>query len=161
MAPPPIARNKIEAAGIDWVLEQLEHGKGRSEIAAELGVSNGGLSEWLRADDDRSARVDAALIAGAEAYENQAVSVLRETYAKLEEAGTPHPHASPLASLAKELAQAAWRQAAVRDPRRYNSSRTEITGAGGGPLQVQAVPARALTSAELMQIAAAGQKAEE
>ena len=97
------------------------------------------LSEWLHANNERSARASAAMLAGAEVYENQAVAVLRETYAKLD-CENAHPHASPLASLAKELAQAAWRQASVRDPRRYNSSRTEITGANGGPIVVTATP---------------------
>ena len=139
MATPPTARNKIEAAGIGWVCSQLEAGIGQRAIATTLGVSTGGLCEWLRATNERSARATEAMIAGAEVYENQAVAVLRETYAKLD-CENAHPHASPLASLAKELAQAAWRQASVRDPRRYNSSRTEITGANGGPIVVTATP---------------------
>jgi hypothetical protein len=122
MAPPPVARKKIEAAGIDWCLEQLEAGRSFRNIAVELGVNQMTLHAYLRDNPIRSAQTDAALIAGAESYEQQAMDILRETYEKLD-SGEPHPNGGALASVARERAQACWRSASVRDPRRFNASR--------------------------------------
>ena len=101
----------------------------------------------------RSARVTDAQIAGAESHEQAADDLLTAADADIRSEEN-RPIAGAIVAVARERAQVAWRRAAVRDPRRYNSSRAELTGPGGGPLQLQAVQARQLTSAELMQIAA-------
>ena len=123
MAPPAIARAKIEAAGIEWILEQFEDGRSFRSIASELGVNQMSLHGYLRDNPIHSARLDQAMIAGAERYEEEAIQVLRETYEKLD-TDEPHPNGGALATLARERAQAAWRQASVRDPRRYSDRRT-------------------------------------
>ena len=154
MAPPPIARNKIEAAGgIDWLCEQLEAGQSKWAVAQRLGIAHGVLWAWINADQSRSARVIDSQIAGAEAYEHEADALLQTADTDIRDEDN-RQIAGAIVAVARERAQVAWRRAAVRDPRRYNSSRTELTGPGGGPLQLQAVQARQLTSAELMQIAA-------
>lgn len=125
MAPPAIARAKLEAVGVEWLLEQLEHGRSYRDIAREVGVSTMSLHDHLNDNPVHSARAEAALRFGAEAHEAEAVRVLTDTYNMLESADSPHPHASALASLARERAQAAWRAASVRDRARYSDSRTQ------------------------------------
>jgi transcriptional regulator with XRE-family HTH domain len=126
MAPPALARQKIDARGIDWVCEQLEDGRSQRDIAKELGVGTMSLNAWLHDNPVHSARVLASMQAGAEAFEAEAVRILTDTYDKLD-TDQPHPHASSLATLARERAQAAWRQASVRDPRRYSDRRAVDT----------------------------------
>jgi transcriptional regulator with XRE-family HTH domain len=123
MAPPPVARNKIEArGGIDWVCEQLENGRSQRDIAKELGVDTMSLNRYLHDNPLHSARVLESMTAGAEAFEAEAIRILTATYEKLD-CEEPHPHASSLAQLARERAQACWRAASVRDPVRYAESR--------------------------------------
>jgi AcrR family transcriptional regulator len=109
--------------GIDWCQDQLEEGRSLRSIAKELGVPTMSLYDHLHDNPVQSARIQAALKVGAEYYEEQAERVLRETYDLLYNAEQPHPNSGALASLARERAQAAWRQASVRDRSRYADSR--------------------------------------
>lgn len=134
------ARDKIEAAGLDWVCEQLEQGKGQVAIAKEIGVSTMSLNDWLRSDPVKSARARDATIVGAESYESQADQLLSAASGEIREEEN-RGIASAIVALAKERAQVAWRRAAVRDPRRYDSRRTttEITGLNGAPVQFERI----------------------
>jgi hypothetical protein len=122
MAPPAVARAKIEQAGADWCIEQIAEGRSTRDIARELGVNQMSLIGYLRDNVMLSARMDDAFKLGAARHEADAVAVLQHTYTKLD-TDQPHPHASALATLAKEMAQASWRQASMRDAR-YSDRRT-------------------------------------
>jgi transcriptional regulator with XRE-family HTH domain len=121
MAPPPVARNKIEARGIDWVCQQLEDGRSQRDIAKELGVDTMSLNRYLHDNPLHSARVLFSMEAGAQAFEAEAVRILDD--ARQEIRDDPGISGS-IVALARERAQAAWRQASVRDPRRYSDRRT-------------------------------------
>jgi hypothetical protein len=79
------------------------------------------VSRWLRADMVRFARSEEAHLVGADSFEHQAVSILDAAEAAIR---ADPQIAGAIVGLAKERAQAAWRQASVRDPRRYSDRRT-------------------------------------
>lgn len=143
----------IEALGIDVILAWLETGASEREIARTIGCSGTILRAWLRAHS-QSARVRDARCIGAEAWEEQAIAVLKA--ARVDAAANPLI-ASSIVALAREEAQACWRKAAVRDPDRYEASRNRGTavqvnvGLNGQPL-----PARRTSTAELERIVAEG-----
>jgi hypothetical protein len=121
MPQPPIARTKLDSIGIDALLERLEQGESISSIASGVGVSATALKNYLHADDDRSARTQAALSIGAEVYETRAWQALD---IKAEVLDNPAV-ATALVSLAREQAQALWRSASVRD-RRFATDRASV-----------------------------------
>jgi transcriptional regulator with XRE-family HTH domain len=145
MAPPATARAKIDAAGPDWCIEQIAEGRSTRDIAQELGVNQMSLLGYLRDNVMLSARVDEAFRLGAARHEADAVAVLRNTYSKLD-TDQPHPHASALAALAKEMAQASWRQASMRDAR-YSDRRTS-------DVQITVTDVRQISTAQLERIVA-------
>jgi hypothetical protein len=129
---PKPASDKIDKhGGVDWLIAQLTEGHSQRSIAISIGISPVTLHDYIAriaANDtsgERSARLEAARIAGAEAHEAEALRILTDTYNKLDRE-EPHPNASALATLARERAQASWRAASVRDPRKYHSSRGDI-----------------------------------
>jgi len=121
MAPPALSAAKLDAAGLDYILEMVAAGRGLRYIGNELGVSAMAVSRWLNADALRSARFAEALIVAAEGFEDRAVAYLDEA---ANEIRAEPELANPIVTLARERAQAAWRQASVRDPRRYSDRRT-------------------------------------
>ena len=149
MPNPTPAQDKLNATGIDQVCEWLEQGKGQRWIARQIGCGIWPLNEWLHATAERSARVNSATLSGAEAYEEQAIAILQGARAEL----SAEPQiSSAIVALARERAQAAWRQASVRNPNRYSDKRTvEHTGV------ILHRPAQQLSTAELESIAAQGQ----
>lgn len=56
MSPKPVAREALDAFGIDAVCEAIGDGETLTAIAERVGVSIGSLSAWLEADAERSAR---------------------------------------------------------------------------------------------------------
>jgi hypothetical protein len=121
MAPPALARQKIDAYGFDWLIEQLEHGRSLRSIATDLGVSHNAVYLYCNADALHSARAEQAMLAGAEAYEQQAVAILDAAQQEIRD----EPQiASSIVTLARERAQACWRAASVRNPARYSDKRT-------------------------------------
>jgi hypothetical protein len=136
------------------VLDRIGKGEPQVTIAEDIGVSLMALNDWLHADDVTFARAQAAMLSGAEAHERRAIAILEEAQAQIRD----EPQlASAIVALAKERAQAAWRQASVRDPRRYSERRT-IAGDPDNPigLRVSKQPEQ-LTDAELVQFIAAHQ----
>jgi transcriptional regulator with XRE-family HTH domain len=101
----------------DWVAE----GRSTRQIAEIAGCSQITLMRWLRSDMIRSARFDEALLIAAEHFEDRAISYLDSA---ADEIRAEPELANPIVTLARERAQAAWRQASVRDPRRYSDRRT-------------------------------------
>lgn len=53
----PVAREKLDALGVDWLCDEIGDKKSLTEIAKDAGVSIGSLLTWVEADPDRSARV--------------------------------------------------------------------------------------------------------
>jgi hypothetical protein len=118
---PTPATSRIEQIGIDQIADWIADGKGLRWIAEQIGTSAMSLSRWLSADVIRSARVSEAQIVGADMFEHQAIEHLQMA----EQAIRAEPQiSSAIVALARERAQAAWRQASVRDPRRYSDKRT-------------------------------------
>lgn len=113
-------RDKLEAIGIDWVCEQLEDGRSQREIAKQVGVNVMTMNDWLHSTPLQSARARAAMEAGAEAHESRAIAILEEAR---EEIRADPQLAGSITMLARERAQAAWRQASVRSPR-YSDRRS-------------------------------------
>jgi hypothetical protein len=123
MARPNKATQALEqVGGIDWALSQLEDGVSMRDMARKLNVPTMSLYARLHDNPVHSARVVASMAAGAEFYEAEAARILADTYDKLD-CETPHPHASSLAGLARERAQAAWRMAGSRDPARFGDNK--------------------------------------
>lgn len=57
MSPRPVAREKLDAFGVDSVCDSVGNGQSLTSIAAQVGVSIGALLGWIEADSERSARV--------------------------------------------------------------------------------------------------------
>lgn len=110
----------VQAGGLEWVCQQLEDGHSQRDIAKGLGISVMVLNDWLHASPLQSVRARAAMEAGAEAHESRAVAILE---AARQEIRDDPQIAGSITALARERAQAAWRQASVRSPR-YNDKRS-------------------------------------
>ena len=121
--PRPVAQERCEAFGEDAIIEALENGDSLLTIAKRIPSGVATLHNWLHSDPERSARVQAAMQAGAMHYEEQA---LQELDIRSDLLVNPQI-AGPLVNLAKERAQAAWRMASVRDPKRYSDRRNGDT----------------------------------
>jgi hypothetical protein len=138
----------LDTIGLDMILAWLEQGDSIHKIASRLGTSIGAIRHWVARDTVRSARMRDARVAGAEWWEERAIKVLH--MARVDAAANPLI-ASAIVALAREEAQACWRCAAVRDPERYDTRRSEKIAININ----QDMPggARALTTAELQRIA--------
>jgi transposase-like protein len=117
-------RQKLEAIGIDAVCDMLAEGHSLRTVSRELGVNWMTLHDWLHSTPLQSARTSAAIKMGAEAHEERAVRILED--ARQEIADTPEL-ANPIVTLARERAQAAWRQAGLRDRRFSDAKSAELT----------------------------------
>lgn len=114
------AQEIVARQGEEWIIAQLEQGKGYRAIGQELGVSAMAVSRWLSSDPLRYARAIDAIKAGAEMYEQRAIDILEDAREEIRE----HPQiSSAIVSLARERAQAAWRQAGLRDRSKYEADK--------------------------------------
>lgn len=136
----PIARNRLNAYGIDQLCADLVSGDTLTAVAVRLGVGVSSLLDWIEADADRSARTREARTAAARIWDEKAELGIQA-------AGDPFELAK-----AKELAHHyRWRAKAVA-PKEYGDKVTqEVTGADGGPITLAAVDFKGLTDAELAQ----------
>lgn len=103
-------RSKLELLGIDGLCERIEKGESVGQIADSLGMHRTSAWEWIKADDQRSARVRASLEASASEYDDQAEKVLKDLVA----ASTPAEVAR-----ARELASHYRWRASKRNPKAY------------------------------------------
>lgn len=116
---------KLDDIGIDWVCDQITEGRMLSHIAKEASVSIATLSEWL-SRAERSVRAREARKAAA------------ATYAEMAEDGIAAAEDGFALAKAKEMAHHLRWKASKMNPSSYGDKVTqEITGAEGGPLQVQ------------------------
>lgn len=123
-----MAKELVDAAGIDAICETITDGVSMTEIAERIGVSYGTLHSWIAADPERSARVRDARAATAKLWDERATSEIRAACDPFELAK------------ARELAfHYRWRSSKIA-PKEYGDKvQNEHTGPGGGPLQVQEV----------------------
>lgn len=69
---------KCDDFGIDQVAERLMGGETQTSVAAEIGVSQATLINWLATDPERSARAREARIAAARTFDDMAEQVLKD-----------------------------------------------------------------------------------
>jgi len=141
LAPKFSAIKKLEALGIDAILQEVIAGNSFTNIAKAQNIGIASLLNWIEADPDRIARAREARAQSAKIWDEKAEYVLQI-------AGDPFELAK-----ARELASHyRWRAKAVA-PRDYGDKVTnEHTGAGGGPITLAAVDLTGLSDAELVQM---------
>ena len=122
-------RARIEHFGFDGILDSIRAGKSQSEIAKSLGVHCATLTRFLREDDERARQTDRAMTDSAEAWLDRGMRALEEARGM----------DTAAVQLARAVEQACARRAAIRNPRYSEKRAVELTGADGGPLQVQPV----------------------
>ena len=123
MAPPALARSKIDAYGIDAIIDRLGAGETQTEIALEIGVSTMSLNRAIHDNPVLSARVREAQRLSAERFELLAASILDEA----QQAIRDEPGISgAIVALARERAQSAYRRASVLDRDRYGDAKRTI-----------------------------------
>lgn len=72
MSAHPIARQKIDAFGLDTLCEELRSGTTITRLAENIGVSAGSVLAWLEVDPERSARARESRRAAAILWEEKA-----------------------------------------------------------------------------------------
>lgn len=121
----PTVSERIEAFGIEAVCERLSNGMTMTALAEEIGVTVGKLSQWIASDEEHSARAREARIHAARIWDEKALSVVEQALDPFELAR------------AKELAHHYRWRASKTAPKEYGDKvQTELTGAGGGAIQV-------------------------
>lgn len=121
------ARRKVDAAGIDWVCEQIGNGVSVQKIAQQLGVSLHTVIRWLSDDPTRLARVREVRTAMAQYWDEKAEAVLANAHSKFE------------LSKANSLAfHYRWRAAKVA-PRDYGTTTSTTVSDANGSVTVQIV----------------------
>lgn len=78
MAPKPIAKDKLDAYGLEAVLSDIGDRKTLTSIAENIDVSIGSLLAWIDGDPERSARVKETRRAMARIWDEQAETVLKD-----------------------------------------------------------------------------------
>lgn len=74
----PTAREKLDALGIEGLVEGILHPKSMRQIAEEIGVSQGSLVAWIGATPERSARAREARAQTALMWDDKATHVIEE-----------------------------------------------------------------------------------
>jgi len=135
------ARDLLAALGIEAVCQGLIGGRSLTSLARENGVGVATLLDWIESSPERSALAREARTHAARIWDERA-----------EECITMAADPFELAK-ARELAQHyRWRAKAVA-PRDYGDRVTqEITGKGGGAVQIAAVDLKGLSDGELEQM---------
>ena len=115
---------------LDAVLERIESGDSQAEIARDLGITPGRLSQLLSADEEIAKRSARARSTSAEAWLDRGLAAVESA---MDKTGNVD------ATAAKAYAQECARRAAIRNPAYRDKIQQEISGAGGGPLVVEIV----------------------
>ena len=118
------AGDMLDALGVDAVCEMIVDGASYAHIASSAGVSKSAFIAWVARDADRSARVREARILSAQTFDELAELSISQASDVFE------------LSRAKELAHHYRWRAAKRSPEYRENKGVEVTGAGGGPVQV-------------------------
>ncbi len=129
------ATSAFDAMGIDGVCQRLMDGASFQEIASEVGLQHSALSMWLGRDSDRSARAQAAKAVAAELWDRKAAESIERA-----------ADAFALAK-AKELAHHyRWRASKLAARTYADHAKVELTGAGGGPVNMVSYSAEQLAA---------------
>lgn len=75
----PVARDKLDAIGIEAICERMMAGETMTGIAESIGVSKGSMIAWIASDADRSAHAKEARIVSARHWDDQAERVLLDS----------------------------------------------------------------------------------
>ncbi len=123
-----VAQDKLNAIGSEQVAAWIADGTSYRDIARRAEVGLGRLCHWIDADPERSHACARARELSANSFEDLAQEHIEQAEDQF------------ALSKAKELAiHLRWR-AKVNNPKRYgDKTQTELTGANGGPVQVQEV----------------------
>lgn len=125
----------LDLNGLEAICDAIAEGVTLRRLCEAMGVERGSLRRWVALDKARQQQFEQARIDAASAFEELADE-------ELEHAADPFELAK-----AKERGYH-WRwRASMADPRRYGN-RTEISGPGGGPIEVDEVKRPKLTKAE-------------
>lgn len=117
MSPQPIAREKLDAIGVEAICDRIGNGKSLTAIAMESGVSVGSLFAWIAADSERSACVRETRTRMASYWEEKAESCIADAADEFE------------LKKARELAHHyRWRAAKIA-PREYGD-KLEVNNTG-------------------------------
>lgn len=120
-----LAVDKIDAIGLDAIIDMIYDGNMLSDIARKIGVSKSSLNEWY-SQGERLARINAARIAAAERWDELAVQVLTEA-----------PSDKNEIARARELAQHYRWRASKLSPKLYGDRlTTEHTGTPAVAIQI-------------------------
>ena len=113
------ALNKIEAIGLETICDRIASGESYAAIAESIGVSHGGLHNWLSLPAHIESSVRARTVS-AEAWLDKGMKVLESSLSK---SGDIDPAA------ARAIAQECARRAAIRNPQ-YNERNSTQTVVG-------------------------------
>lgn len=83
MSRKPVARDKLDAFGLDALCEAIGSRKALTEVAKKVGVSLTRLLAWIAADSERSARVREARKAMAVVWDEEAEAEIRKARTEL------------------------------------------------------------------------------
>lgn len=114
------ARDKLEAIGLEEILERIESGETYSEIARTTGVAVSSLHRWLNETQERTELSARARTKSAEAWLDRGLDVVASALPK---------DGNIDASAARAYAQECARRAAIRNPQ--YSERVEQHHTGG------------------------------
>ena len=111
---------RIEALGIASICEKIAGGKTYTDLTEELGIPSGVLGQWIRSDEVRRQRVDAARQESADNCDAMGLRVLM--------AIRPDSTSAEITQ-ARELANHYRWQAKVRNPASYGEQvNSKVTG---------------------------------
>jgi len=123
--PEPTPSERLDALGVDWLCDQIVEGKSLTAIAKEQGMHHATLLRWVAAEDERQRLVREARIASAQAFDEMALQGILKAKTKI------------AIAVAKEAAHhLRWRASKINPADYGEKVQTELTGPGGGPVQV-------------------------
>ena len=126
---------------LDAVLDRIMNGESQAEIARDLGITPGRLSQLLGEDEEIAKRSARARSISAEAWLDRGLAAVESA---MDKTGNVD------ASAAKAYAQECARRAAIRNPQYRDKVQQEISGPNGGPVQHEEVTRPKLTAEEWM-----------
>lgn len=122
---------------LEEIWSRIESGDSQAEIAKDLGITHGRLSQILNKDEETANRSARAREMSAEAWLDRGLRTLEEA-----------PADSNEIARARAIAQECARRAAIRNPR-YSEKRVhEVSGPNGGPIKTEEVTRPKITKEE-------------
>ncbi len=121
---PAIAREALDAFGVDAVIHHLEEYSSLTKLAKDVGVAFGALQNWIESDPERAARVRDCRRLMARKWDERAEAEIRKAKDQFE------------LNKAREIAHHyRWRAAKIA-PEYRDKKDIEMTGKDGGPIEL-------------------------